>query len=334
MLTFISYSVLPAIIVVLGSWYPRYKLGKRVAFVYCGAALFAAFAGLLAWVFSRINTGSYRGWRWIFLLEGIITIIVVIGMYFILDEYPQNSRLLTKTQRDVALHLISQDRQENVDEKMTVKLVLSNMKDIKYWIFGLIYMFSASAAYSTSYFMPLILNAQMGFTGAVSLLLSTPPNVWAFFVATGLTVLSDRYKRRAPFIIFFSTNIILGVALTRWGPNTATQYIGLFFTIGGINGGLSTTISFAQNNAPTRVKRSVCSGIQLSCGACGGIIGSMIFRSQDAPTYTPGVATTMGMMCIQILLVSGLTLWMARQNKLQRENGKILEGQPDYQYTL
>lgn len=254
-------------------------------------------------------------------------------MYFIIDEYPQNSRLLTPEQKEVALHLIGQDREENSEEKMTIRAVLSHATDFKYWVFGFIYMISASAIYSMAYFMPLILNAQMGFTGAVSQLLTTPPSVWAFFIATGLTAVSDRWKRRSPFLIFFACNVIMGVSMTRWGPNTATQYAGIFFTMGGLNGGLSITLSFAQNNAPTRIKRSVCSGIQLSCGACGGIIGSTIFRSQDAPTYTPGVVATIGMMGAQIILVTGLTLYMARQNKLQRE-GKVLEGQPNFQYTL
>lgn len=329
-----SYSVLPAVIVVLGSWYPRYRLGKRVTIVYCGANLSSAFAGILAYAFSRINVGSYRGWRWIFLLEGIITMVVVAGMFFIVDEYPQSSRWLTKSQRDIALHLISQDRDESADEKMTLRAVLSLMKDPKYWILGVIYMVSASAIYSMAYFMPLILNAQMGFTGAMSQLLTTPPSIWAFCLATVLTAVSDRYKIRSPFLLFFACNVIMGVSLTRWGPSTATQYLGTFFTMGGLFGGLSIILSFAQNNAPTRTKRSVCAGIQLSLGACGGIIGSTIFRSQDAPTYTPGVVATIGMMGLQIVLVSGLTLWMARQNKLHRENGKVLEGQPNFQYTL
>ncbi|RVX66856.1 hypothetical protein B0A52_09586 [Exophiala mesophila] len=325
--------VLPAIIVILGSWYPRYRLGKRVTVVFCGANLAAAFAGILAWAFSRINTSNYRGWRWIFLLEGLITIVVVVGLYFIVDEYPRNSRLLNQEQRDVAVALISADRQEHSEEAMTVRAVLSHATDFKYWCFGLIYMVSASAIYSMAYFMPLILNAQMGYTGAMSQILTTPPTVWAFFVATGLTAVSDRFKRRAPFLIFFACNVIVGVSMTRWGPNTATQYAGTFLTMGGLNGGLSIALSFAQNNAPTRVKRSVASGIQLSLGACGGIIGSTIFRSQDAPTYTPGVIATIGMMGFQIVLTICLTLYMAHQNKLQR-GGKVLEGQQNFQYTL
>ncbi|KAJ9615514.1 hypothetical protein H2200_001589 [Cladophialophora chaetospira] len=326
--------VLPAIIVILGSWYPRYKLGKRVTLVYCGANLSAAFAGILAYAFSRINVGSYHGWRWIFLLEGIITMVVVVGMYFLVDEYPQTSKWLTKTQREIALHLISQDREEKSDEKMTLKVVLSLMRNPIYWIFGAIYMVSASAIYSMAYFLPLILHSQMGFTGAMSQVLTTPPSIWAFILATILTAISDRYKIRSPFILFFSCNVIMGVSLTRWGPNTASQYIGAFLTMGGLFGGLSTILSFASNNAPSRVKRSVAAGIQLSMGACGGIIGSTIFRSQDAPTYTPGVVATIAMMGAQLLMVCGLILWMARQNKLHKEQGKVLEGQPDFLYTL
>jgi predicted MFS family arabinose efflux permease len=302
--------------------------------VYCGANLSSAFAGILAYAFSRINVGSYAGWRWIFLLEGIITIVVVVGLYFIVDEYPHSSRLLNASQREVAVYLINQDREESTDEKLTVRAVLSLVKNFRYWIFGLIYMFSASAIYSMAYFLPLILNAQMGFSGAMSQVLSTPPSIWGFIIATVVNVVSDRKKMRSPFIIFFSLNVIMGITLMRWGPNTGSQYLGAFFVQGGLFGGLSLTLSFAQNNAPSRVKRSVASGIQLSLGACGGIIGSTIFRSQDAPSYTPGIVTTIGMMVVQIILVVGVTLSMARENKLKRETGKVLEGQASFEYTL
>ena len=216
---------------------------------------------------------------------------------------------------------------------MTIKAVLLTLRDWKLWVFGTMYMFSTLTSYSFSYFAPLILNAQMGFSGANSQALSTPPYVWAFLLAMTVGHFSDHYKSRSPFLVFCSLNVVLGLCLTRWGPNTGSQYLGLFFIIGGAQGTGPTVISFAQNNAPTRIKRSVSSGLQLSFGALGGIIGSTVFRSQDAPSYTPGIIVVLcGVVAIACLSIF-MGVYLTQQNKLRKETGVVLEGQRDFEYT-
>lgn len=305
-----------------------------MAFVFCGASVISSLAGVLAYAFSRINAAGYAGWRWIFILEGIITIVIVIGCYFALDEYPQKSRFLNQEQRDIAVSLIAQDRAEHEEDKMTLKNTLSALNDWTLWALALMYLCCTTTTYSFAYFMPLILNAQMGFSGALSQVLTTPPYFWAFGVAMSMGWLSDKKRLRSPFILFFSANVLLGVTLTRWGPNTGSQYLGLFFTLAGAQGNVATTVSFGQNNAPTRIKRSVSSGLQLSFGAIGGIIGSTVFRSQDAPSYTPGVITVLCTCGLLSFLAMVLAFHFHRQNKAHREHGKILEGDRTWTFTL
>ena len=305
-----------------------------MAFVFCGASLISSLAGVLAYAFSRIRTPDYPGWRWIFILEGAITIVIIFGAFFLIDEYPKESRFLTARQREVAVGLIAKDRAEHDEQKMTFRSVLLMLRDWRLWAFACMYMFCTVTTYSVAYFMPLILNRQMGFSGALSQVLTTPPYFWAFFLATGLTSWSDKLKLRSPFLMFFSLNVLLGVSLTRWGPNTGSQLLGLFFTLGGAQGNVATTIGFGQNNTPTRIKRSVGSGLQLTLGAIGGIIGSTVFRSQDAPTYTPGVITvlccTIGIMMLAGILATDFYF----QNRAHREHGRILENQEGFMYTM
>ncbi|KAH6972118.1 major facilitator superfamily domain-containing protein [Ilyonectria sp. MPI-CAGE-AT-0026] len=326
--------VYPTIIVVVSSWYPRYYFGRRMTFVACGASLISSLSGVLAYAFSRIKVADYSGWRWIFLLEGAITVLVAAGAFFVLDEYPEKSKFLSQQQRHIAVQMIAKDREEHEEEELTVKLVLLTLRDWKIWIFAAIYMLNVTITYGLAYFMPLILNEQMGFTGALSQVLTTPPYFYSFILAVVCSGLSDRIRMRSPFIMFFALNMILGIVLTRWGPNTGSQYLGLFFTIGGslVNGPM--TIVFAQNNAPTRTKRSVSSGLQLTLGAVGGIIASTVFRSQDAPTYTPGVIV---ILCCTggITGLTALLVWyFHQQNRLHRETNRVLEGQRDFVYTL
>lgn len=319
---------------VLSSWYPRYYFGKRMAMVNSGAGLISALSGILAYAFSRIDVPHYHGWRWIFLLEGALTIVMAVVAFFTLDEYPNKSRFLNKEQRDIAVELIAQDREEHSDENLTVRLILKHLRDWKIWVFGTMYMMSVTVTYGLAYFIPLILNEEMGFNGALSQVLSTPPYIYCFILSLAVSWTSDRVRRRGPFIVGLGLSVILGIVLTRWGPNTGSRYLGLFFSLGGslLNGPM--IIIFAQNNAPKRTKRSVSSGMQLSWGAIGGIIGSTVFRSQDAPDYTPGVIVVLCITFVLMAVTCAMDLHFRHLNRLHKGMGLILEEQPDFIHTL
>lgn len=70
------------------------KLSSRLAFFYCASSLSGAFSGLLAAAIAKMNgIGGYAGWRWIFIIEGLATIVLGICSFFLLIDSP---RLSTK----------------------------------------------------------------------------------------------------------------------------------------------------------------------------------------------------------------------------------------------
>jgi hypothetical protein len=72
-----------------------------------------------------------------------------------------------------------------------------------------------------------------------------------------------------------------------------------------------------------------------AAGGVGGIIAGVAFRSQDAPTgYRPGLWTGFAAQMLILVIVSGCMLWFRKQNRLAQTQGKILEGQPGFRYTM
>lgn len=70
------------------------KLTSRLAFFYCASSLSGAFSGLLAAAIAKLNgVGGYAGWRWIFIIEGLATVVLGICSFFLLIDSP---RLSTK----------------------------------------------------------------------------------------------------------------------------------------------------------------------------------------------------------------------------------------------
>ena len=56
---------------------------------------------------SGIN--GYHGWRWIFIIEGIATIVFALGSKFLIVDWPENATFLTTEDRQLLLRRLSED---------------------------------------------------------------------------------------------------------------------------------------------------------------------------------------------------------------------------------
>lgn len=72
----------------------------------------------------------------------------------------------------------------------------------------------------------------------------------------------------------------------------------------------------------------------MGAGGIGGIIGSTVFRDQDAPKYGPGIMTCMISNALVIVITLLLTWKFHRANKRAEAGGKAIEGQEGFRYTL
>jgi MFS family permease len=139
----------PGCAYLLSCWYPRYELQKRNAVFYLIGSMASAFAGILAYGLSQLkNHGSgpawwgqhygptkanpdiepgvlpgIAGWRWIFILEGVLTCVIAAGAYFIIVDFPEKAvnsfglKFLNKAESEFICARIEQDRHDVVPEE-------------------------------------------------------------------------------------------------------------------------------------------------------------------------------------------------------------------------
>lgn len=101
-----------------------------LAFAQCGPM----FSGLLAYAIVGMDgTAGYAGWRWIFILEGIVTIALSSLMFLFVPGFPQESKFLTDEERSRLLLRLEADRG---DEKTDVAKVnwWKVFTDYKIWL--------------------------------------------------------------------------------------------------------------------------------------------------------------------------------------------------------
>lgn len=88
----------------LSSMYTRAELALRVGLFYTTASLSGAFGGLLARGLNEIPTTNIvdAGWRWIMIIEGILTVVIGVTAYFFLPNSVSTARFLSDKERIVA----------------------------------------------------------------------------------------------------------------------------------------------------------------------------------------------------------------------------------------
>lgn len=81
-------------------WYCRHEIQVRQALFFSAASIAGAFSGLLAFGIAKMDgIGGLEGWRWIFILEGIATVIVAFLAFFMLYDFPETASFLSEEER-------------------------------------------------------------------------------------------------------------------------------------------------------------------------------------------------------------------------------------------
>ena len=299
----------------------------------CGQLL-AAFTGILSYGLSTLNgKGGLEGWRWIYLVPGVITVALSFPVWFLVCEFPEKAGWLKLNELDRLRGWLEEDRAEILEERMTFRRALIALKDWKVWLLASLLFFLTAAAYTMSFFTPTILSS-MGFSVALSQILVTPPYIAACLanVATGLV--ADKVHMRSPFIIGHVVLTMAGFGLIGWGPNTGAKMTGIYFSIIGSQCAIPSVYTFLVNNVVGTTKRQIAVPVQTVWGGIGGIAGSLYFRQQDYPTYRPGLYASFTSLSICLIITSSITLYFRSQNKKADREGKILEGVENFRYTL
>ncbi|KAF2100035.1 MFS general substrate transporter [Rhizodiscina lignyota] len=320
-------------------WHVRYDVQKRLAAFYLTSVFVGGLANILAYGLMQMEgLGGLRGWQWIFIIEGLLTIVTSIVAWWLIMDFPDKAaekKFLTPAEATFIQERIEIDRGDAEPDPLTWPKFFNNLKDFKLWVFALMFMSTVMPAYAFAYFTPTILRG-MGYSAGASNALSAPPACAAFFTSMAFAWVGDKYRIRAPVIAIQALICLTGLMIVAYHHNDGVRYFGIFLGTTSCQGNIPAILAYQSNNIRMQSKRAVGSGLQIGFGAVGGIIASTVFREQDAPKYVNGLWTTAGLQFFILLMVSGMTVYFITNNR-KVDNGTIkkpIEGQPGFKFTL
>ncbi len=90
----------PTCMYYLSSWYPGVYRGRAISRFYCFGGITGIVGGLVSGSLLGLDgLASLRGWQWLFLVEGLPTILLGLAMFWLLPDAPATSRWLSESER-------------------------------------------------------------------------------------------------------------------------------------------------------------------------------------------------------------------------------------------
>lgn len=103
---------------------------------------------------------NLTGWRWIFIIEGILTCLLGIAGCWLLVDFPDSKRLswrfLGERERKWIVARVNADRGDGTVQKFALGRFLRAGLDWKIWVYALIFFNTTTITYALAFFLPVV----------------------------------------------------------------------------------------------------------------------------------------------------------------------------------
>lgn len=187
----------PGIVLYLTRWFPAGRHGRVMTLFMAAIPVSGAIGSLVSgWILGRFSGGQagLAGWQWLFLLEGLPTVLLGLGAWAILSDGVDDARWLDPDARIAVRAALERDAQAHAGDPADT--LASVIRRPAVWLLGLLYFCAQSGVYAINFWLPSILKAS-GIADATTIgLLSAVPYAAAtiFMIAVGRS--ADRHHER------------------------------------------------------------------------------------------------------------------------------------------
>ncbi|KAH3904308.1 hypothetical protein HBH56_236400 [Parastagonospora nodorum] len=311
----------PTAVAYLSCFYCRYDLAVRLALFYGQYAVAGAFSGSIAFGVFHLRGYGLHNWQYLFLIEGILTILIAVVAWFWLPADPGSAWFLDADERLFAVSRITKDNADYtpafnsngiLEDQLTRRDVVETAKDWKTW-YVLAFNICASVPNQTfSVFLPLVVRG-LGYSSIQANLMSVPPYICGAIGLFLFALSSDHRKERGYHIVVGILISLVGLIVVVTCHSNRVKYAGLCILLFGSYIAAPLTMVWLSGNTPEPGKRSLVLGVN-GFGNLAGVIGAQLYKKRFAPRYLAPFYATLG------FVVAALLGYMAYRFTLEAVN--------------
>jgi len=287
----------PGILLYFTYWFPA-ATRARILAIFCMGIPVSNILGapLSGWLLG-IEGYGFKGWQWMYILEGIPTLALGFLALWGLPDNPRKARFLSAREKEVVMARLSGEARPQVHG-------LGEMvKDWRVWALIIPDFAIVFGIYALGFWMPQMVKA-MGYDIKETSLIVMIPYVASLAILWVIGVSSDRTGKRALHFVISSLVAVAGFAIAAIGGNDALVILGFCLASGGVYSGLATFWSvpplFLGGTAAAGAFALINSVGNLSGFVGPGLMGWLL---QTTGSYRAGL-----WMCVGVPLVAAISM--------------------------
>ncbi|KAK3987285.1 putative transporter [Cladorrhinum sp. PSN332] len=327
-------------------WYKPDELATRGAIFMSMMNLAGSMNGLIAYA---IQAGPLNGrygrpaWRWIFLIEGVVSVGFGVLILFLLPTTPERVKWgFSKEEKKIAMRR-TEEAFNVPNAKPNSAQFFAALRDPKTWFYTVLNACASISQGVWSNFLPVLLR-QIGYTANETQLMSIPVYAVAGVCAIAVGILSDRRGNRGWFAMGAFALTAAGWLILMFSKNRQLSYAGTYLVGAGSSPTVILVLAWINNNIGGYTKKASVLGIATMAGHASAL--GAVLSLRDAPNYYIGKSLSFGSAVIAIGVSYAFMVYIGRQNarKLAEKNSpaaiknrpldveKICDDHPDFMY--
>ncbi|WWC95044.1 hypothetical protein V866_001896 [Kwoniella sp. B9012] len=313
---------------ILGSWYTRPELAKRIGLWFIAGPAGSAFSGFLqAAIYKNLDGVLGRaGWSWLYIVCGAMTVPCGFLLLFLVPDFPENTKVwyLNDEEKALAKKRVARNGAQPMKGKINGTVILSALKDWKFWILVPFYCIYGFAVQNGTQFGVYL----KAFKYSVTLRNVLPSAMYIVQIPCILIYcyISDRTTRIQRGWIMLGP-LIWGIfptaVLAFWGHSNSLRVFAFM-----VNGSLYITPVFYAWVAEMCGHKTELRAFITGCTSClfyafNAWLPAIVFLQTDGPRFKKGFRTTFS--CCVASVVFVIVIILTRRRELRQENNKMVD---------
>ena len=299
---------LPAVIVYISHWFQSRDRAKAVAIFFAANPLSYVIGSPLAGWLLGISWFGLRGWRWLFILEGIPAILFGVIAVFYLTDWPRDARWLPKEESEWITRQLEKEKQAK--QKVRPYTIWQALSERDVILLTLCYFFATTGGYGISFWLPTMLKRLSGQSNMRVTLFAALPYVAGFLTQQLNSWHSDQKieRRWHAAVPLFCAGFSLLLAVL-FGSNTALA-VALFTLVGAAYFAFHPCFWAVPTAFLSESAAAAAIGLINSVGNLGGFVGPLVmgYLVTRTQSFTAGLLYLVGSLCLSgvLMLVVGI----------------------------
>ncbi|KAK0726823.1 major facilitator superfamily domain-containing protein [Lasiosphaeria miniovina] len=338
---------IPTVVLYLSYFYKSHELSIRLGFFWTAMVFADIFAAISAFALLHMRgVLGYSGWRWLFLVEGLITLIFGLLAFGLMPAGPTQTASwfrgkkgwFTPREEIIIVNRVIRDDPSKGGmhnrEPLTFRLLWKSLCDYDLWPLYLIGITNHIPFATPSTYLTLTLKG-MGFTTFETNLLVIPSQLLHVVNMIIITYVSEMVSQLAlvavipqiwslPFLLWL--RFVDTSTVSRW-----TVWLVMTIFLGNPYAH-PIQVGWVSRNSNTVRSRAVGSAMYNMCVQGGGIISSNIYREDDAPQYNRGNSVLLSVVGFNIVLYLSTKLYYTLRNRSREEKWSKMSEHERFQY--